>query len=203
MRSSRGLIGRPCDVSLLPQALQDWLAFKAGVKGTPIPDVPFQMLASLPLTTRHWTKIAERGGWQMVRMNLNTFQRHGVFENRRRRLGSRPSCGMRMRSPARGVFPYQLLAAWKHADPALPAEIREALQDAMEIAVGNVPKLPGVVAVCPDVSGSMSWATTGRARARRPRCAASTWQACWRRQCCARTGRPMCCRSSRTWSTSG
>ncbi len=155
------LIGRPCDVELLPQSVQDWLAMKAGVKGRPVPDVPFQMLASLPLTTRHWIKIAERGGWQMVRMNLNTFQRHGVFENRK--MVARIAAKLRDADEiARArVFPYQLLAAWKHADPALPVEIREALQDAMEIAVGNVPKLPGVVAVCPDVSGSMSWATTG------------------------------------------
>ncbi|MEM1346502.1 MAG: RNA-binding protein, partial [Pseudomonadota bacterium] len=70
------ILGRPCEVALLPQAVQDWLAFKAEGKGA-VPDVPFQMLTQLPLDQRQWTEIAERGSWQMVRQNLNTFQRHG------------------------------------------------------------------------------------------------------------------------------
>jgi 60 kDa SS-A/Ro ribonucleoprotein len=41
--------------------------------------VPFQMLTALELRAEDWAKIALRGGWQMLRMNLNTFARHGVF----------------------------------------------------------------------------------------------------------------------------
>jgi 60 kDa SS-A/Ro ribonucleoprotein len=40
-------------------------------------------------------------------------------------------------------------------------EVREALQDAMEIAIANVPALAGNIVVCPDVSGSMSSPATG------------------------------------------
>ena len=65
---------------MLPHELQDYLAFREGAKGVPLPDVPFQMLTSLPLEKRQWAKIAERGGWQMLRMNLNTFLRHGVLD---------------------------------------------------------------------------------------------------------------------------
>jgi 60 kDa SS-A/Ro ribonucleoprotein len=54
------------------------------------------------------------------------------------------------------VFPYQLMAAYVMTDAAIPGEIREALQDAMEIAIENVPGLKGKIYVCPDVSGSMS-----------------------------------------------
>ena len=43
----------------------------------------------------------------------------------------------------------------------MPREIVDALHDAMEIAVQNVPKVAGQVVVCPDVSGSMTWAVTG------------------------------------------
>lgn len=39
--------------------------------------------------------------------------------------------------------------------------VLEALQDAMEIAVANVPRVKGRVVVCPDVSGSMSSPVTG------------------------------------------
>lgn len=72
------VVGRPCDAALLPQAVQDWLAFKATGKGQ-VPDVPFQMLTQLELTPHHWGRIARKGSWQMVRQNLNTFHRHGVF----------------------------------------------------------------------------------------------------------------------------
>jgi 60 kDa SS-A/Ro ribonucleoprotein len=39
--------------------------------------------------------------------------------------------------------------------------VRDALQDAMEAALANVPAFDGRVVVCPDVSGSMSSAVTG------------------------------------------
>ena len=45
-----------------------------------MPDVPFQMLTALELGTAEWTAIARTRPWQMTRMNLNTFARHGVFE---------------------------------------------------------------------------------------------------------------------------
>ena len=46
-----------------------------------VPDVPFQMLTALAVEPEQWARsLAERGGWQMLRMNLNTFARHGVFE---------------------------------------------------------------------------------------------------------------------------
>lgn len=61
------------------------------------------------------------------------------------------------------VFPYQLLAAYKTAEAnrEMPRKITEALQDAMEIATENVPRIKGKVFVFPDVSGSMSSAVTG------------------------------------------
>jgi 60 kDa SS-A/Ro ribonucleoprotein len=43
----------------------------------------------------------------------------------------------------------------------VPAVVRDALQDAMELSLANVPSLEGRVVVCPDVSGSMSSAVTG------------------------------------------
>ncbi|MEL6616751.1 MAG: RNA-binding protein, partial [Bacteroidota bacterium] len=43
----------------------------------------------------------------------------------------------------------------------VPAIVRDALQDAMEIAISNVPALDGHVVVCPDVSGSMQSPVTG------------------------------------------
>jgi 60 kDa SS-A/Ro ribonucleoprotein len=60
------------------------------------------------------------------------------------------------------VMPYQLMATYNATDQALPAEVRDALQDALEIALSNVPAFAGHVVVCPDASSSMSAPVTGQ-----------------------------------------
>ena len=59
------------------------------------------------------------------------------------------------------VFPYQLLAAYTNTSNGIPHSVREALQDAMELALKNVPRVAGKVYVFPDVSGSMHSPITG------------------------------------------
>ncbi len=154
------IVGKPCDVTLLPQALQDWMLFKETGKGA-VPDVPFQMLTQLPLTSHHWGGLARKGSWQMVRQNLNTFLRHGVFELRKNvdhvaALLRDPKAISKARA-----FPYQLMVAAQNVSSEMPTQIVEALHDAMELAVQNVPTIHGSVVVCPDVSGSMTWPVTG------------------------------------------
>lgn len=154
------LVRRPHDPEKLPALVREYEAYKRGASST-VPDVPFQLLTSLDLTTEAWTAIARNAPWQMTRMNLNTFARHGVFANKEvtnmiaERLASPASI------KAAGVFPYQLLNAFRSADHGVPEVVREALQKAMEIATANVPSIDGNVVVCPDVSGSMQSAVTG------------------------------------------
>lgn len=128
-----------------------------------MPDVPFQMLTALGLGTAEWTAIARRAPWQMTGMNLNTFARHGVFGQ----PGMAELIADRLRDPraiakAR-VFPYQLMVAYTmaNANADISKEVCDALQDAMEVAIANVPAIEGRVYVCPDVSGSMSSPVTG------------------------------------------
>lgn len=154
------LLGRPHQTEALPEIVKQFEAFKAGKRDV-VPDVAFQMLTALDLGKAEWTAIARKAPWQMTRMNLNTFARHGVFENEvmvkliANRLAS-PEAVKRAR-----VFPYQLLMAFKAAGGDVPNLIRDALQDAMEVATENVPRIAGKVYVCPDVSGSMASAVTG------------------------------------------
>ncbi len=154
------IVGRPCDVSALPEALQAWLRFKETGKG-PVPDVPFQMLTQLELSSAHWSRIARAGSWQMVRQNLNTFHRHGVFGVAK----NVAHVAALLRDPKAiekaKAFPYQLMVAAQNVSDEMPREIVEALHDAMETAAGNVPKIKGQVVICPDVSGSMSGSVTG------------------------------------------
>ena len=152
-------IGRDYDAGALPEIVQRFETFKAGAREQ-LPDVPFQMLTALDLGKTEWTAIARHASWQMTRMNLNTFVRHGVFDE----PDLAELIAARLRDPkqiARArVFPYQLMAAYAMAEKA-PSIVRDALQDAMEVATGNVPRIAGKVFVCADVSGSMSSAVTG------------------------------------------
>ena len=159
---------------LLPLTVRQFEAFKAG-ESTEVPDVPFQFLTSLELTKEQWTEIARNASWQTTRMNLNTFMRHGVFED----VETVRIIADRLRNPEEirraKAFPYQLMTAYcaavdrgygyyhcdEEPESKIPAEIAEALQDAMERATDNIPVIKGSVGICVDVSGSMSSPVTG------------------------------------------
>ena len=154
------MMGREVAREALPPLVQQFEAFKAGDRLV-VPDVPFQMLTAAGLGRPEWCEVARRRSWQMTRMNLNTFARHGVFEepNMTDHIAARLRDASEI-ARAR-VFPYQLLAAHRSADSAVPSAVRNALEDAMELAIANVPRIDGQVYVCPDVSGSMRSPITG------------------------------------------
>src|ERR671921_2308970 len=150
------LLGRDFNPESLPAVVREFEAFKAGDRAN-VPDVPFQMLTALDLGTAEWTAIARRAPWQMTRMNLNTFARHGVFAQ----PGMTELVARRLADPEQvkkaRVFPYQLMVAYASAGvgAGVPEVVRDALQDATEAAISNVPRVEGKVYVLPDVSGSM------------------------------------------------
>ena len=154
------LIGKQYDAKALPPVLAAFEAYKLD-PAQAIPEVPFQMLTALPLSARDWAQIARQGSWQMVRMNLNTFGRHGVYA-----IDGMPELiAAKLRDSeaidrAR-VFPYQLMSACMAASESVPAIVRNALEQALEISLLNVPRIAGRVVVCPDVSGSMSSPVSG------------------------------------------
>lgn len=154
------LIGKPVDVQALPGLTRELLAFRSGAS-TQVPDVPFQLLGNETLSAEQWAAQARNMGWQGLRMNLNTLARHGAFQVR----GCTEYVAARLAdaeevAKAR-VYPYQLLAAYRMAGQEVPYRVREALQDALELSLANVPALSGSVVVCPDVSGSMHSPVTG------------------------------------------
>ena len=155
------LLGKPHLFERLPKALQALKLFELD-RSREIPEVPFQMLTALKLNAEEWATVALRGGWHMLRMNLNTFSRHGVFlmphvaDAIAEKLCSREAI-----KRARAL-PYQLLIAHQSLDTGVPKNVRKALERAMEIALENVPDFRGHVVICPDVSGSMSSPITGQ-----------------------------------------
>lgn len=135
--------------------------FKKNLKGE-IPEVPFQMLTALPLTPAHWKQIAENASWTQTRMNLNTFERHGVFADKdatKQIVDKLQNADLIKRAK---VFPYQLFSAYMNVASTVPTQVTVALQKAAEVAVENVPEYKGKVYVLLDVSGSMHDPVTGR-----------------------------------------
>ena len=154
------LIGKPYDREALPPITRAFEDYKQSREGE-LPNVPFQMLTALDLNSCDWAEIARNGSWQQVRQNLNTFLRHEVFaKSKNIKMVAEKLRDETAIARAR-VLPYQLLTAYQATSNQMPFEIREALQDAMETAVQNVPAIRGKVVVCPDVSGSMHSSVTG------------------------------------------
>ena len=154
------LIGKPYDREALPPITRAFEDYKQSREGE-LPNVPFQMLTALDLNSGDWAQIACNGSWQQVRQNLNTFLRHEVFaKSKNIKMVAEKLRDETAIARAR-VLPYQLLTAYQATSDQMPFEIREALQDAMETAVQNVPAIQGKVVVCPDVSGSMHSSVTG------------------------------------------
>ncbi len=180
------LLGKEYVEEDLPSIVRDYEAFKRGDTES-LPDVPFQMLTSLPLSKRDWMQIAANTSWQTLRMNINTFARHGVLEDTQavERIVTRLQDADEIQRAK--AFPYQLLTAYRNittADALIESvntngmsaqqigakrtqlfdalrSIEHALEAAMETATSNVPALDGKVFICVDVSGSMQSPITG------------------------------------------
>lgn len=154
------LLGRDHEEGALPAIVQELKAFRKGDLAT-VPKVPFELLTSLDLSKAHWAEIARNATWNQTRMNLNTFLRHGVFDSKDLvDLVASRLANTELIAKA-NAFPYQLMAAYVNIDSAMPRKIINALQDAMEHAVANVPAFDCEVAVAVDTSGSMGNSVTG------------------------------------------
>jgi len=156
------LLGKPYNFEILPAETKAYELFKKGQgQIEEVGNVPFQMLDSLQLDTAGWTHIAKTCTWQTLRMNINTLLRHGVFEDPE--MVKFVSSKLRDENEIRRakVFPYQLYTSWKYTEAA-PMEIQNALQDAMDISLSNVPVIGGQTFIGLDVSGSMNSPVTGK-----------------------------------------
>lgn len=154
--------GKKFDGRSLPSLVKKYERFKKATPGSrEIPDVPFQMLDSMGLTDDEWVRVAENARWQMTRMNLNTFARHNVFEKK----GMTTKIASRLKSRENveraRAFPYQLFQAWRSVNDSVPARVKASLEDAMEIAVDNVPPFEGKIFVGVDFSSSMFMGVNG------------------------------------------
>jgi 60 kDa SS-A/Ro ribonucleoprotein len=153
-------------VDALPQLVKDFEMFKEArtkndSKKLKIPAVPFEMLTALPLTTDDWKQIAQAGGWHFVRMNINTFARHGVLDDKEvvRTLATKLADKDEIQKAR--VMPYQLFIAYLNAGTTNKT-LANALQDALDASLDNVkPFDVNGVAIAVDTSGSMKSTVSG------------------------------------------
>ena len=145
----------------LPGIVKEFEAWKKD-KSLPVPAVNFRFLDNEKLSTAQWADIATKANWLTTLKNLNAYAGHGVFEveGLTDLIAARLSNADEVRKAR--VFPYQIMMAYLATDSSskVPAKVRNAIQDAMEVAVENVPSL-GKVKLFPDVSGSMGGIITG------------------------------------------
>jgi 60 kDa SS-A/Ro ribonucleoprotein len=153
----------PLVQSLIAYRLADSAEMQALILGDL--SIRWDLLADAAKGPLVWKAIARQMGPQALRMNLNTLLRHEVLGNGRtdaemvEYVAARIADADEIRRSRQ--FPYQYLAAYLNADAALPKKITAALQQAAEIACGNVPELPGPVVIGLDTSGSMTCPVTG------------------------------------------
>lgn len=156
------------EFNTLPENVQLYETFKKEGKGTEVPDVPFMLLTNLKLTTEQYRIVAENMSWSALRQNLNALARNGVFSDDKAGKEAAFFAATKLGSPElvrrAKAFPFQLFSAYKatEGNVNVPEIVRNALQDAMEASLANVPELQGKTIVAVDNSGSMSSPATGQ-----------------------------------------
>lgn len=155
-------VGKEIPIDSLPEPAKSYELYKKD-KSFPLPDVDFRFLDSLGIGDAEWTKIANRAPWMMTRMNLNSFASHNVFKDELVTEAVAERLKNKQLIEEARAFPYQLFVAWREVseNSQIPFSVKDALQDAMEISIENVPALPGNGLVCVDTSGSMGSPITG------------------------------------------
>lgn len=151
----------------LPAELRTLIAYRQAegedAQAQLVADLParWDLLADAAKGPAVWKALARRMGPQALRMNLNTLLRHQVLSDPEMVdfVAARLSDAEAIRRSRQ--FPYQYLAAYLNVSSDVPDKIRQALNQAAEIACGNIPVLPGPVLIGVDTSGSMSSPVSG------------------------------------------
>ena len=144
----------------LPDIVKNYEAFKKDPVNVEIPNLSFEMLAGLGLSKKQWIEVARKCTWTQARMNLNTFKRHNVFDDKETvDILAKRIANSELIKRAK-VFPYQLMIAYFNAKD-MPEKIKCALREALDISCSNVPVIEGQTYVMLDVSGSMQSSITG------------------------------------------
>lgn len=154
------LLDKKYSVENLPDNLRSYLLWKAD-RSLPVPDVNFRLIDSVQPTTSEWSQILKSCSWNTLRMNLATFSRHNVFDDR---SNLKFACDKLESEMPKNVFPYEIFAAYKMNQNVLP--LANALNNVMEKSVENIPIIKGKTIVAVDISGSMGSLVSDKSKMR-------------------------------------
>ncbi len=159
------------DPALLPKEIKEYEAFKKDPANVAIPEgiEILQIMGMLPKgATARWAELARRMSWTQLFKNVATLARQGAFEDEATvdYVAEQLRDGDKVRLSRQ--FPYALFVAlltidqprdrWNYQEREtveVPFKVKEALVDALDESLRNVPELPGQLVVGIDTSGSM------------------------------------------------
>lgn len=155
------IIGKEVAFDNLPRNFQAYEDFKKGTTKE-VPHVNFRLIDGLPtMSEQYWRELGYTMNWTTLRMNLNTLNRHNAFDDKvlvkhAAKILSDPDLVHASR-----CFPYQIKTAYDTTKTQIPQEVSNALQDALDASIDNVPTMPGRILICIDISGSMDCSVGG------------------------------------------
>lgn len=163
------LLGYKVAAESLPRRAGNYVAWKesraaGGTAAGELPDAPFLWLLGCGLTRGEMIELTPRLPWTALRMNLVALARAGVFTDAATAELVAGRLTDREEIARTRVFPYQLFqtALAIHGDKGVPASVRNAVAQALEISLESAPLFAGKKAyVLVDVSGSMGAPVTG------------------------------------------
>ena len=104
-------------------------------------------------TKEAWAQIIPKMGYMALLRNLRNFLDKGVDIQLVLNRITNPAAVMKSKQ-----FPFRFWSAYKEVQGRSDSgNVLDALSDAADVSVQNVPKFPGVTFVTCDVSGSMTW----------------------------------------------
>jgi 60 kDa SS-A/Ro ribonucleoprotein len=131
--------------------------------------LPFEVVTSITKMDKDaWETLMPQMPYFALLRNLNTLQRHGVFEKKKNvdyvvaRLTDPEAVKKSKLFPFRFYNAYKAFASNSSSGGWDTDRILDALSDAMDIAISNIPEVPGRILIAQDVSGSMSGGSFSR-----------------------------------------
>lgn len=147
------LLGCEYNAELLPREVVDYELMKKS-SCEKLPNVPFEMLTSQKLSNEQWQELAAKSSWSQIRQNLNTFNRHEVFNNKELVKELADKLSRRDLVLGAKAMPYQLYTTYLNTKD-IPIEISQALKTAVLHSLENVSSIDKKIHIFLDVSGSM------------------------------------------------
>ena len=154
------------DADSLPPLVKEYELLKKNPESAKnLPKVPLEMLLGLKLSEKGWKMLATQMSWNQIRMNLNTLSRNGVFKDDAVTKAVATKLSDALQVEKTRPLPYQLFTAYLNTATsgaeAIPVSIRNALHDALDLAIKSVPIYEGKTYIAVDTSGSMGSPVTG------------------------------------------